>query len=212
MRKLNYSSDELVMVSAIQHYSFCPRQYALIHMEQVFDENVYTLRGRAVHSRVDEPDSFMLGVVRVEYSLPLFSENLGLTGKADVVEIYEDGRIYPVEYKHGPKRAKEHDDLQLAAQVVCLEEMTGKTINFGAIYHHTSRRRREVKITDSLRNNVVEIVEKIRLVMRSGKLPPPVYDQRCRNCSLVDACQPDLVVAKEKISYFLQTLFEDVTK
>src|SRR5262249_27908419 len=119
------NTSEPIMISALQHYSYCPRQCALIHIEQAFEENVYTLRGRAVHERVDQVESCRLGTIRIERSLPIYSERLGLTGKADVVEFDAEDIPYPVEYKHGPKRAKEHDDIQLAAQAVCLEEMTG---------------------------------------------------------------------------------------
>ena len=124
-------SPEPVPLSALQHYSYCPRQCALIHQEQSFDENLYTLRGRRVHERVDEGKVTTYEGVRVERGLPLVSEKYGLTGKADVVEFLADGTPYPVEYKHGPRRAKLHDDLQLAAQAMCLEEMTGRPVREG---------------------------------------------------------------------------------
>ena len=117
-----------IMLSALQHWSYCPRQCALIHIEQAFDENVFTMRCNAAHGRVDEPEFETFEGVRTELALPVWSERLGLIGKCDVVEFHPDGRIYPVEYKHGKMREKIHDDLQLAAQVMCLEEMTGKVI------------------------------------------------------------------------------------
>src|SRR6266446_5838641 len=149
----NWDESELVMISALEHYSYCPRQCALIHQEQTFDENLYTLRGRAVHKQVDEPEAVVEKGVRVERALPLWSNRLGLVGKADVVEFRGD-TPYPVEYKHGPRREKEHDDLQLCAQAVCLEEMTGQNVPKGAIFHHSSRRRREVEFTSALRAKV----------------------------------------------------------
>ncbi len=179
------------MLSALQHYSYCPRQCALIHVEQAFDENVHTMRGNAVHQRVDEPGFESVEGVRSEKALPVWSERLGLIGKCDVVEFYPDGRIYPVEYKHGKKRAKAHDDIQLAAQAICLEEMTGKPVTHGAIYHHSSRRRREVAITVSLRQQVEETVEAVRALLLSEKLPSPVNDARCKECSLKVICQPE---------------------
>ena len=120
-----WSDDDLIMISALEHYSYCPRQYALIHQEQTYDENLYTLRGRAVHKQVDEPEYEVAHGVRVERALSLWSDRLGLIGRADVVE-FHGATPYPVEYKHGPRRQKEHDDLQLCAQALCLEEMTGQ--------------------------------------------------------------------------------------
>lgn len=112
-----------IMISALEHYSYSPRQCALIHVEQTVDENLYTLRGRSVHKRVDQPKVEEQGGMRVERAPPLWSKALGLIGKADVVEFHE-GTPCPVEYKHGPHREQEHDDLQICAQALCLEEMT----------------------------------------------------------------------------------------
>ncbi|MBU0599414.1 CRISPR-associated protein Cas4, partial [bacterium] len=144
---------EPVMISSLEHYSYCPRQCALIYAEQTFDENIYTLRGRAVHERVDEVKSTVEDGIQVERSLPLWSRRLGLVGKADVVEFHGDVP-YPVEYKHGPKRKKEHDELQVCAQAICLEEMLGKPVTKGAIFHASSRRRREVIFDQTLREKV----------------------------------------------------------
>jgi len=199
--------NEPIMLSALQHWSYCPRQCALIHVEQAFDENVHTMRGNAVHQRVDEPGFESFEGVRSEHALPVWSERLGLIGKCDIVEFYPDGRIYPVEYKHGKKRAKTHDDIQLAAQAICLEEMTGKPVTHGAIYHHTSRRRREVVITDSLRQLVVETVAAIRTLLASGKLPPPVNDTRCKECSLKEICQPEALADRTHQRELLTELF-----
>lgn len=200
--------EEPIMLSALQHWSYCPRQCALIHVEQAFDENVHTMRGNAVHQRVDEPGFESFEGVRSEHALPVWSERLGLIGKCDIVEFYPDGRIYPVEYKHGKKRAKLHDDLQLAAQAICLEEMTGKPVTHGAIYHHTSRRRREVAITDTLRRQVEETVAAIRVLLASDQLPPPVNDARCKECSLRDICQPQVMANKAGQRKARMELFE----
>jgi CRISPR-associated exonuclease Cas4 len=199
--------EDAITISALQHYSYCPRQCALIHIEQTFDENLYTLRGRAVHEQVDTPDSHLVDGIRVERSLPLYSRRLGLVGKADVVEFLPDDTPYPVEYKHGPRRPKLHDDIQLAAQALCLEEMTGRSVSKGAIYHHGSRRRREVEIGPPLRAEVERIVPLIRTMLQEGKLPPPVNDARCRHCSLKDACQPEMVAATERLHQLRVNLF-----
>ena len=196
------------MLSALQHYSYCPRQCALIHVEQAFDENVHTMRGNAVHQRVDEPGFESFEGTRSEKALPVWSERLGLIGKCDIVEFYPDGRIYPVEYKHGKKRAKAHDDIQLAAQAICLEEMTGEPVTHGAIYHHSSRRRREVAITDLLRQQVEETVQAVRTLLASGQLPPPVNDARCKECSLKEICQPQALADKTHQHEILTGLFK----
>jgi CRISPR-associated exonuclease Cas4 len=196
------------MLSALQHWSYCPRQCALIHLEQAFDENVHTMRGNAAHERVDEPGFETFEGVRAERALPVWSDKLGLIGKCDVVEFHPDGRIYPVEYKHGKKREKSHDDIQLAAQAMCLEEMTGTVITHGAIYHHGSRRRREVAITQELRDKVVETVNAIRAMMNSGKLPSPANDARCKECSLKEICQPQVIAEHAMQRGLLQNLFK----
>ncbi len=200
--------DEAIAISALQHYSYCPRQCALIHAEQAWDENVYTLRGRAVHEQVDTPESRAEGEVRVERALPLYSRRLGLVGRADIVEFLPDGTPFPVEYKHGPRRARQHDDVQVAAQAMCLEEMLGRPVPRGAVFHHSSRRRREVAITAALRAKVEEMVPKIRAMLASGRLPPPVADERCKECSLLDLCQPTLIAGAARLRTLRKTLYE----
>lgn len=199
--------DDFIMISALQHYSYCPRQYALIHREQTFDENVYTLRGRAVHQQVDKPEHEVAHGVRVERALALWSHRLGLTGRADVVE-FHGATPYPVEYKHGPRRQRQHDDLQLCAQALCLEEMTGQEVREGAIFHHGSRRRRAVQFTPALRQQVVKTVAAIRQIMASPTLPPAVNDARCTHCSLQGACLPSVISAKARQQAAQATLFK----
>jgi len=200
--------DDIVPISALNHFTYCPRRCALIHMEQTFVENVHTLRGQALHENADEEASSSEEDIRVERALPLYSDKLGLVGKADVVEFRADGTTYPVEYKQGKKKQHENDDLQLAAQAMCLEEMTGKPVRFGAIYHYTSRRRREVEITDSLRQQVVDTVAAIRALLNSKILPPPVNDHRCPQCSLLEICQPQALSATSKLRRLRNGLFD----
>jgi CRISPR-associated exonuclease Cas4 len=178
----------------------------LIHVEQTFDENLYTLRGRAVHERVDQPVGEFQEGVRVERALPLWSKRLGLVGKADVVE-FHGVTPYPVEYKHGSKREREHDDLQLCAQAICLEEMTGRIVAKGAIFYHSSRRRREVEFTDALRAEVEKAANAIREMFSEKVLPPPVNDSRCRHCSLKESCMPAVVGEKARAAALLRDLF-----
>ena len=199
-------ADDPIMISALEHWSYCPRQCALIHVEQTFDENLYTLRGRAVHKRVDEPVVEEQAGMRIERALPLWSKSLGLVGKGDVVEFHGE-TPYPVEYKHGPHREQEHDDLQLCAQALCLEEMTGQPVPRGAIYHHSSRKRREVEFTPGLRTRVVEVTEAIRTMLKSTRLPPPVNDHRCTHCSLQESCMPSVIDEGRRASAVVRDLF-----
>lgn len=203
-------TEDGLPLSALQHWCYCPRQCLLIHAEQAFAENVHTLRGQAVHARVDDPGVETRAGVRSARAVPLWCDRLGLVGKADVVEFLADGTPYPVEYKHGRKgKAGKgvHDDLQLAAQALCLEEMTGKEVATGAIYHATSHRRREVAISATLRQLVEETVAAIRLALAAGKLPAPVNDERCRECSLIDLCQPAPLADRERQQGLVAKLF-----
>lgn len=198
-----------INVSALNQYAYCPRRCALIYLENEFSDNIHTSRGNAEHERVDQSGWVTTHEgARAEYALPVWSEKLGLIGKCDVVEFHPDGRIYPVEYKHGKKREKLHDEIQLAAQAMCLEEMTGKLVSRGAIYHHGSRRRREVMITPELREKVEETVAAIRTMLDSGKLPPPSNDARCRECSLKEICQPEAMAAREAQHEMTISLFD----
>lgn len=187
-----------IALSALQHWQYCPRQCGLIHLEQVFDDNVHTLRGLAVHARTDCPGAVLDKGGRVERALPLWHDELGLVGKSDVVEFLPDGTPYPVEYKHGSRNKAADiaacDDLQLAAQAMCLEHMTGKLVPEGALYYARSRRRRTLGITTELRAQVVETIRSIRQMLDSGQLPQPLLGEqaqrRCRACSLQERCQP----------------------
>lgn len=183
-------SEDYVLISALQHYAYCPRQCALIHIEQTFEENLYTLRGQRVHERVNVPEYELLEGVRIERALPLCSHRIGLTGIADVVEFTTDGIPYPVEYKSGPHKHREADDLQLCAQALCLEEMFERSVLTGAIFHYASKRRREVNFDRALRSLVVEIADSVRQLLIVNKLPTPVADERCPDCSLIEACIP----------------------
>jgi CRISPR-associated exonuclease Cas4 len=185
--------DRYVLISALQHYAYCPRQFALIHIEQTFEENLYTLRGQRVHEKVNIPENERIAGIRVERALPLWSHRLELTGVADVVEFLADGTPYPVEYKSGSRKPRDADDLQLCAQALCLEEMLNRAVPAGAIFHAASKRRREVQFDDELRSRVSETAQHIRQLIHTGILPAPVADERCRDCSLIETCMPQAV-------------------
>lgn len=185
-----------VPVSALQHYSYCPRQCALIHVEQVFEENLFTLKGRMAHARVDRIEYESRPGVRIERALPIWSEKVGLIGRADVVEFHDNGhekRIIPVEYKHGKRHHHHHDDIQVCAQAMCLEEMFQCVIPTGVIFHMGSNRRREVELTKALRDDVEDITTKVREMLVSSRLPDVLANTRCTHCSLIDACMPYVI-------------------
>lgn len=201
------SGTDPVALSALQHWIYCPRQCGLIHLEQAFADNIHTARGQAVHHLVDTPGYEIKSGVRVERALPVWCDRLNLIGKADLVEFHPNGTVYPVEFKHGAKRQKLHDDIQLAAQAICLEEMLSRSVPKGAIFHATSHRRREVAITPELKTLVEETAAAIRAMLASGKLPPPVNDARCKECSLKDICQPEALAGQGKQHQQRQDLF-----
>jgi CRISPR-associated exonuclease Cas4 len=188
-----------IPLSALQHWAYCPRQCALIHLEQAFDDNIHTLRGNAVHARVDQPGVETAKGVRVSRALPVWHDTLGLTGKADVVEFDPAGVPYPVEYKHGSRHKAAAiaacDDLQLAAQALCLESMTGFAVSEGALYYASSKRRRVVPFDQALRQLVADTAQAVRDMLQSERLPAPLAaemaTQRCRGCSLRERCQPE---------------------
>ena len=197
---------EPVMISALEHYSYCPRQCALIHLEQTFDENIYTLKGHMAHERVDQAIARNEDNIRVERGLPLWSKQLGLIGKADVVE-FHDTVPYPVEYKLGKQRKWQYEAIQVCAQALCLEEMTGYTVPRGAIYYCSSRVRREIDFDISLREKVVEIAQSVRAMLTKMILPPVVNDQRCEKCSLIESCLPTVIAKPGRWQSYSAALF-----
>lgn len=199
-------------LSALQHWAYCPRQCGLIHLEQAFDDNLHTLRGQALHAQIDRPGMELRRGLRIERALPLWSDALGLIGKADVVEFEADGTPYPVEYKHGSRHKAADiaacDDIQLAAQSLCLEEMTGRAVPEGALYYATSRRRRTVLVDAALRARVLETITAVRTMLLAARLPDPTTDERrCRGCSLRERCQPQ-ALARMREPDAAQALFD----
>ncbi|MEW6378749.1 MAG: CRISPR-associated protein Cas4 [bacterium] len=203
------TSQELtdpIMVSALEHYSYCPRQCALIHIEHIWDENIYTMRGRDVHENVDIDSSHLLAGVRYERALPIWSRRLNMVGKADLVEFHGD-IPYPVEYKSGHRRTGHHEAMQLCAQAVCLEEMLSVRVEKGALYWHGSRARKEVIFTASLREQLEKVVSAVHEMIANRLIPPPVNDKRCKDCSLRESCLPDVIGDKTRNRRAARELF-----
>lgn len=200
---------EIIAVSALNQYAYCPRRCALIFMDHEFVDNIHTQRGTDEHDRADQ--SFHVcdaEGVRLEYALPVWSRRLGLSGRCDVVEFHPDGTVYPVEYKHGKKQKWLNDDMQLAAQAICLEEMLNVSIERGAIFHKGSMQRREVEFVPALRQQVEETAAAIHTLLGSGHLPPPIDNQRCPECSLKNICLPAVVADKARSTKAARELFE----
>ena len=198
--------DEPIMLSALEHYSYCPRQCALIHVEQAWDENIYTMRGRDVHDNVDVESTHERVGARLERALPIWSRRLNLVGKADLVEFHNDVP-YPVEYKSGRHRKGRHETLQLCAQALCLEEIFGVPVPKGALYWHGSRERREVVFTDALREQVSEVAAAVHDMVAKRYTPQPVNDKRCKDCSLKESCLPTVVAEKTRSIQAARRLF-----
>lgn len=200
------TEEPVVLISAIEHFAYCPRQCALIHGDGVWTDNAHTVEGTRAHRRVDSGRSRRERGKLVLRGIPLWSGRLGLSGRADAVEIDGD-RVRPVEYKSGVRHG-DAADLQVCAQGMCLEEMLGVGIPSGYVWYGGPRRRLRVSFTAELRGRVQEIVEEIRRQLLSGKLPLAPNDERCRACQLRAHCLPEVTSAPGRVSrYVAETLF-----
>jgi CRISPR-associated exonuclease Cas4 len=210
-----YSEDELLPISGLQHMAFCERQWALIHIEQQWEENQRTAEGRVIHERVHDPDykAHKPGVVVVR-GLKLQSLTLGLTGEADVVEFspQPDGSGVklpprPVEYKRGKTKQGDYDRIQLCAQSMCLEEMMQCHIDEGDLYYAETRRREVVKLDQELRQKVIALSERMHRLYRKGATPKPDMKLRvCRTCSMERICLPRMRLQTSANTYWREIL------
>jgi len=216
-----YTDDELLMLSGIQHFAFCRRQWALIHIEQQWQENILTFGGRNLHDSVDDPFfTEARGMVLVTRSLPIVSYKLGLYGVADVVEFYRSevgvqlkdrpGRWipYPVEYKYGKPKPDDRDNVQLCAQGICLEEMFQTSISRGDIFYGRIRRRQRVDFDDGLRQRVMELALEMHRLFDGGVTPLPHQTKACKSCSLVEICLPHMSKRRSVRRYYDDALRE----
>ena len=209
---MNYAEEDLIPLSAVQHVMFCERQCALIHVEQVWDENLFTAQGRIMHERVHDRDRESRGDVRTERGLPLRSLTLGLIGKADVVEFHraESGtwQPFPVEYKRGKPKLDDCDKVQLCAQAMCLEEMLDMNVPCGALYYGKTRHRLNVTFDQSLREETERAASIARDLIQKGVTPKAVYTKKCKSCSLQVHCMPKLV-QKRSVKTYLTRMIEE---
>lgn len=183
------SDDDALPISGLQHLAFCPRQWALIHLEQQWSENRLTAEGRLLHERADLPGQVRRHELRTVRGMWLESRRLRLTGRADVVEFRP--APFPVEYKRGKRKPTDCDTVQLCAQALCLEEMLSATIERGAIFYGNPRRRLEVEFTPELRRRTEELAATMHRLYWSRTTPAAVPGAYCQNCSLVDVCLPE---------------------
>ena len=197
------TAEPLVLISALEHYVYCPRQCALIHVDGLWQDNRHTVRGRRIHRRVDEGGHRKERGRKVFRGQPLYSERFGLTGRSDVVELHPDGRLVPVEYKAGVQHGRAAD-VQLCAQALCLEEMFDCTVAEGFVWYAGWRRRRRVALDAELRSITVALVRTIRRMIIDGVLPPAVADARCTECQLEATCLPQVVFRPEMVDNFVE--------
>lgn len=187
---MSRSDDDSLPISALQHWLFCPRQCALIHVERVWAENRFTAEGRLLHERADDGRPESRDGVRTLRAVQIGSVRHGLHGVADVVEMRGDDP-YPVEYKRGRPKVHRADEVQLCAQALCLEEMTGVPIREGALFYGRNRRRKVVPMDAELRELTLAIAAGARAAIDTGDVPAPTYEpRRCDACSLYELCRP----------------------
>lgn len=221
MKVVDYPLDEYLMISGIQHYEFCPRQWALIHIEQQWEENVKTIQGNELHKKADQP---FLKEKRKELiisrAMPIHSHELKITGICDVVEFVQDDqgiplsqysgryRVQPVEYKRGSPKKHDADILQLVAQALCLEEMLVCEIHEAYLYYHEIKRRVKVEITPELREMLKTKISRMQELYQRKHTPRVKTGNWCKNCSLKNICLPKLMNTETAKSYIEKRLTE----
>lgn len=190
-------------ISALEHYCYCARQAALIHVDGVWVDNEHTVRGTIGHSRADTPFSKTERGRVVQRGVTLWSESLGLTGRADAVEWWPDGSIVPVEYKIGRQQG-ETAAVQICAEALCLEEMFERPVAVGYVWYAATRRRVRVQVDAALRLRTAEVITATRQLFADRQLPAAPADERCRNCQLHSHCTPDLVAEPIRVDEYVE--------
>jgi CRISPR-associated exonuclease Cas4 len=205
-----YMEDDLLMLSALQHLLFCPRQCALIHIEQQWVENRLTAEGRILHERVHTAAKESRQKIRTEFDMPIRSLELGLIGRADIVEFHlQDNGIwqpYPVEYKRGRPKKDDSDRVQLCAQAMCLEEMLSTEVPAGALYYGKKKRRTAVEFDRRLRQTSRETAQALHNLLADRTTPPPKYRPRCDHCSFIELCLPKTAGKKNSVADYMQRM------
>lgn len=198
---------EVVTLSEIEHFVYCARQWALIHLDQLWGDNESTAVGHIVHNRVDQPQRRLERGATTFRSMVVWSDAYGLFGRCDTVELPTGEAPVPIEHKSG-RRALAPAIMQLTAQAICLEEMFGKPVTHGAVWLHGQRRRREIQIDQALRQQALGVAQEIRGRRSTSGLPPAVFDRRCPDCSLINECLPGLVTDRRRALALHRGLFD----
>ncbi len=200
--------DNPIPISALQHYAFCPRQCAYIHIEQLWRDNFLTAKGNQLHERVHSNKTEQRGRLRTERGVQVYSAQYGLTGKLDLLEIKSDSRqLTPIEYKRGKPKTDDCDRIQLCAQVLCLEEMRDVVIHRSALWYWQVRKREWVNIDKPLRDLTIDIIHATRKLLQDGSIPPAVYSPSCKACSFFDdICHPRKTDQSKR---YVRDIFED---
>ncbi|MFH1310207.1 MAG: CRISPR-associated protein Cas4 [Candidatus Omnitrophota bacterium] len=203
-----YAEEDFIQLSALQHFIFCPRQCALIHIEQAWSENLFTAEGRVMHDKAHEERFETRDGARIERGMPLRSRELGLSGKADVVEFHKVGDSkkwmpFPVEYKRGKPKRNDSDKVQLCAQALCLGEMLGVDVLEGALFYGKTKRRFFVSFDEVLCQKTKETARNLHEFINAGITPKPVYAPKCDSCSLVDVCIPETIERNYSVRKYL---------
>lgn len=214
--------SDFLMLSGLKHFQFCRRRWALVHIEQLWEENALTMEGHYMHERVHD-DSFtqVRGSVLLTRGMPVRSQTLKITGVCDMVELYQDEtgvriqgraglwRLYPVEYKLGRPDAQGADALQLCAQAMCLEEMFVTEIPEGALYYGKTKHRQRVSLTKELRQQVTDSAAEMHRLMERGYTPRAKMKKSCQGCSLAEICQPALTKQVSASEYIRRAFHEE---
>lgn len=231
-----FPESELLPISALQHLVFCERQWALIHLEGVWEENPLTMEGHHLHERTDASETEVRGDVRIARGLRLRSLRLGLVGRADVVKFYRLSasgepstpdqkppgarlkgvpglwRPQAVEYKRGKPKADHSDEVQLCAQTLCLEEMLNVEIPSGALFYGRTRRHHDVLFDDALRHETEALTTRLHALFQAGKTPQARYEKKCKSCSLLSICLPKITGAPRSARRYLSSVFDGMEK
>lgn len=199
---------ETIYLSRLQHYLYCPRQFALIELEDIWTENYFTASGQVLHQRVNQLDQQKRGKIRTAWALPLASSKLGIEGVADVVEFHKqpDGTElpYPIEYKRGKPKSHQADEVQLCAQALCLEEMQNVVIPQGALFYGETRRRQNIEFDQQLRDLTLSTIHACRNIVATGITPIAEFNQKkCQACSLLGQCHPKAFKFKKSAANWL---------
>jgi CRISPR-associated exonuclease Cas4 len=222
----NYEEDDLLLLSGIQHMAFCERQWALIHIEQAWEENSRTLEGKYLHEKADDPfKNETRNDLRIVRAMPILSYKLGLRGVADVVEFHRvenpvEGTAvklgkrkgwwqpFPIEYKRGRPKPDDRDAVQLCAQAICLEEMMKVSVDHGFLFYGQTKHREQIEFDRALRTRVEDLSGKMQKMFSEGKTPKAQKGKHCSLCSLIEDCQPNLTIRHRSVEAYLKRMLD----